>query len=157
MRSSSVHRAHTYDPNTSCLLVLHRDKPFLFFYFYLGTVERSDAWFPCPCRCWLGGRVWVMLIGDDKTGSSDGLRCFNFCGRVQCELCCAVLCFTRSRSATSFRPSILGRYGKLCYHANIRRIGILFNSMSRSCKWLSLATIEVEFAPQGNYHPILVH
>jgi hypothetical protein len=131
-----------------------------FFSLYLGAVERSGAWFPCPCRCWLGGGVWVMLIGDDKTGSSDGLRCFNFCGRVESSpvrvaLCCALLCFTRSRSATSFRPSILGRYGKLCYHANIRRIGILFNLMSRSCKWLSLATIEVESAPQGNYLSLL--
>jgi hypothetical protein len=34
-----------------------------------------------------------MLIGDDKTGSSDGLRCFNFCGRVESSAGCAVLCF----------------------------------------------------------------
>ena len=106
MRSSSVHRAHTYDPNTSCLLVLHRDKP-LFLSFFFIWVERFGVWFPCPCRCWLGGRVWVILIGDDKTGSSDGLRCFNFCGQVDSSascavlccavLCCAVLCFTESR------------------------------------------------------------
>ena len=95
MRSSSLHRAHVRSKHIMFARSTSGQTFFLSFFFI--WVERSGAWFPCPCRCWLGGRVWVILIGDDKTGSSDGLRCFNFCGRVDSRASCAVLCFTESR------------------------------------------------------------